>query len=203
MFAAACSSSVDLPMPGSPPIRTRDPGTTPPPRTRSNSPMPVESRSETTVSMSSYNRGPAVAASEYLDPAAAAAAPAPATAGVARSSTREFQAPQSAQRPSHFDDCAPHSWQQKLVIDLRLMTYGSWWLRVPWLKVWWLVALTPALKSRPTVQDCIRVQSSYRLDITTRTGWCRLPPRSRGRQSTRRPVSLRSPLHRPLTRRFP
>ena len=33
----------------------------------------------------------------------------------ARSSTSEFQAPQSAQRPSHFGDCAPHSWQTKTV----------------------------------------------------------------------------------------
>ena len=32
------------------------------------------------------------------------------------SSTSEFQAPQSAQRPSHFGDCAPHSWQTKTVL---------------------------------------------------------------------------------------
>src|SRR5436190_762423 len=50
--AAAWRSTVDLPMPGSPPMRTSDPGTTPPPRTRSNSPIPVVSRSATTVSMS-------------------------------------------------------------------------------------------------------------------------------------------------------
>src|SRR5437899_2375756 len=34
-------SSVDLPMPGSPPTRTTDPGTIPPPRTKSNSARPV------------------------------------------------------------------------------------------------------------------------------------------------------------------
>ena len=79
--------------------------------------MPVVSRAETTVSMSSYSRGPAVAASEYRAPALAAAAPAPAVAGTARSSTSEFHASQSGQRPSHFCDCAPHSWQLKMVFD--------------------------------------------------------------------------------------
>ena len=38
------SRSVDLPMPGSPPTRTAEPGTRPPPSTRSNSAMPVGSR---------------------------------------------------------------------------------------------------------------------------------------------------------------
>ena len=38
---SACSSSVDLPMPGSPPISTTPPATRPPPSTRSNSSMPV------------------------------------------------------------------------------------------------------------------------------------------------------------------
>ena len=52
MFAAACSSSVDLPMPGSPPSSTSDPGTTPPPSTRSNSPMPVERRVLSRISIS-------------------------------------------------------------------------------------------------------------------------------------------------------
>ena len=37
---ATCRSSVLLPIPGSPPISTIDPGTIPPPSTRSNSPMP-------------------------------------------------------------------------------------------------------------------------------------------------------------------
>ena len=42
--AIACSSRVDLPMPGSPPTSTTAPSTSPPPSTRSNSPMPVETR---------------------------------------------------------------------------------------------------------------------------------------------------------------
>ncbi len=44
MPAATCSRSVDLPMPGSPPTRPTDPVVSPPPRTRSSSAMPVDSR---------------------------------------------------------------------------------------------------------------------------------------------------------------
>ena len=39
--AAIASTSVDLPMPGSPPSSTSEPGTRPPPSTRSTSPMPT------------------------------------------------------------------------------------------------------------------------------------------------------------------
>ena len=39
--------------------------------------------------------------------------PRAAPASAARSSTSEFQAPHSAQRPIHFGACAPHSWQTK------------------------------------------------------------------------------------------
>ncbi len=42
--APACNSTVDLPMPGSPPTRSAEPGTSPPPVTRSSSAMPVEMR---------------------------------------------------------------------------------------------------------------------------------------------------------------
>ena len=48
----ACSSSVDLPMPGSPPISTTPPSTMPPPSTRSSSSCPVGVRSVSTASMS-------------------------------------------------------------------------------------------------------------------------------------------------------
>src|SRR3546814_9430280 len=43
--AAACNSSVDLPIPGSPPISVADPSTSPPPSARSSSAIPVASRS--------------------------------------------------------------------------------------------------------------------------------------------------------------
>ena len=113
MFAAACSSSVDLPMPGSPPSSTSDPGTMPPPSTRSNSPMPVESRACCSISMSAYKRARCRRARQRV---AMRRAPARRRSRPARSSTSEFQAPQSAQRPSHFGDCAPHSWQTKTVV---------------------------------------------------------------------------------------
>ena len=44
--AAACRSSVDLPMPGSPPTRMAEAGTSPPPSTRSSSAMPLRARGE-------------------------------------------------------------------------------------------------------------------------------------------------------------
>ena len=43
---------MDLPMPGSPPIKMTDPATNPPPNTRSNSPMPVSARPSASVSIS-------------------------------------------------------------------------------------------------------------------------------------------------------
>ncbi|CFW44741.1 Uncharacterised protein [Bordetella pertussis] len=50
--ASACSSSVDLPMPGSPPISTTAPATSPPPSTRSNSSSPVGWRGVSRASIS-------------------------------------------------------------------------------------------------------------------------------------------------------
>ena len=44
--AAAWRRSVDLPIPGSPPTRTSEPGTSPPPRTRSSSPIPIGRRGD-------------------------------------------------------------------------------------------------------------------------------------------------------------
>ena len=48
-FMDTSSTMVDLPMPGAPPRRIREPGTMPPPNTRSNSWMPVVSRSTWTL----------------------------------------------------------------------------------------------------------------------------------------------------------
>src|SRR5262249_2403548 len=89
-------------MPGSPPIRTAEPGTSPPPTTRANSAMPVARRA-----------GPA---GFPLGAASSMIRPLPAFsplggASVAASSTIAFQAPQASQRPDHFGATAPHSWQ--------------------------------------------------------------------------------------------
>ena len=50
--STACSSSVDLPMPGSPPISTTPPVTMPPPSTRSSSSSEVGVRSKSRASIS-------------------------------------------------------------------------------------------------------------------------------------------------------
>jgi diguanylate cyclase (GGDEF)-like protein len=50
-------SNVLLPMPGSPPTRTAEPGTMPPPRMRSNSPVPVAMRGTSSRSMSASGEG--------------------------------------------------------------------------------------------------------------------------------------------------
>ena len=55
--AATWSSRVDLPIPGSPPTRINDPGTRPPPRTRSSSPMPVARRGTSASPMSARATG--------------------------------------------------------------------------------------------------------------------------------------------------
>ena len=49
---SVCSSNVDFPAPGLPPIRMALPGTTPPPNTRSNSLNPVEKRGSSSRLMS-------------------------------------------------------------------------------------------------------------------------------------------------------
>ena len=55
--SAICSSRVDLPMPGSPPTRTIEPGTIPPPSTRANSPMGMVMRDSASPSISVMRRG--------------------------------------------------------------------------------------------------------------------------------------------------
>ena len=47
---AACISSVDLPMPGSPPTSSAEPRTMPPPVTRSSSEMPDRMRGASSIS---------------------------------------------------------------------------------------------------------------------------------------------------------
>ncbi len=55
--AATWIRMVDLPMPGSPPTRMAEPGTKPPPTTRSNSPMPESVRGRSAVSPASDASG--------------------------------------------------------------------------------------------------------------------------------------------------
>ena len=107
-FPAACIMSVLFPIPGSPPIRTVDPTTTPPPSTRSNSPMPVVTR---TVSFSLTE--PRVTAREDVPPAECVLR----FSGAAETSTRVFQLPHIGQQPIHFTVSYPHSPQTNFVFS--------------------------------------------------------------------------------------
>ncbi len=73
---ASCSSSVLLPMPGSPPTSSSEPGTSPPPSTRSSSRMPVRVRSADSTSTCASGRAPsprtAPAGTQRLAPRGAA-----------------------------------------------------------------------------------------------------------------------------------
>ena len=98
--AETCSSSVDLPMPGSPPMSTSEPGTMPPPSTRSNSSMPLRARSSAVSSICVSVLAGAVGAETVL----LRSGPVGGAAGVGSCSSILFQAPQDGQRPIHFAD---------------------------------------------------------------------------------------------------
>jgi hypothetical protein len=100
--------SVLLPIPGSPPMSTIEPGTMPPPSTRSNSPMPDGTRAASLTSTASHGTAPAPGSSASV---AWRALPPEATSW--RSSTKLFHSPQSGQRPSHFELSNPQAWQTK------------------------------------------------------------------------------------------
>src|SRR5688572_32022733 len=91
-------------MPGSPPTKVAEPGTRPPPATRSNSPMPETKRFS--------DRGaPESATKSILRPPVATlfgSASLPAA-----SSTIEFHALQSSHLPDHLRCTAPQAWQTK------------------------------------------------------------------------------------------
>src|SRR5574341_1891339 len=107
-------SSVDFPIPGSPPTSVTDPGTMPPPRTKSNSARPVRQRSLPTVGrLESWTGTAAVSFQPSSRP----------TFFPRGSSTSEFHAPQLSQRPPHFGWSAPHSVQRNT--DLPLDTERS------------------------------------------------------------------------------
>src|SRR5438045_3990325 len=101
--AAACMSSVDLPIPGSPPTRTTDPGTMPPPRTKSNSARPVFQRSRADGFRSVRRIG-----GWPVETPLTAEPPDRPTA----SSTSAFHAPQASHLPPHLGWSAPHSVQR-------------------------------------------------------------------------------------------
>src|SRR6218665_1938353 len=118
--AADCSSSVDLPMPGSPPTSSADPFTTPPPVTRPTSAMPVTTRAAFSVSPDSGTRFVG------RPPALADFGPAP-TPESAISSTMVFHSPQASHRPCQRVVTAPQAWQTNEDRDLAI-GYSAWML---------------------------------------------------------------------------
>ena len=106
MPAAACSSRVDLPMPGSPPSSTSEPATRPPPRTRSSSPIPTGGGAP------ARRRPPSGTAGAARRPGPAPRADGP---GSSRTtvSTSVFQSPQVRHWPSQRRTDAPQDWQTK------------------------------------------------------------------------------------------
>src|ERR1700686_1775462 len=107
--AAACSISVDFPIPGSPPINVTEPGTRPPPKTRSSSAEPVA------------NRGNSAMASAASDDDRSRLLP-PVERGLRElaaktSATKVFHSPQAAHCPCHFGEGAAQLWQIKASFD--------------------------------------------------------------------------------------
>src|SRR5271156_1266688 len=100
---------VDLPTPGSPPISSAEPGTMPPPVTRSNSAIPVPRRCG---ALSSVLRS----SSAKRRPFSRLVAPAPIGAG-APSSVMVFHPLHDSQRPDLLEDTAPQDWQTKVGED--------------------------------------------------------------------------------------
>ena len=101
---ATLSSSVDFPTPGSPASSVTEPGTTPPPSTRSSSPKPVERCRLTLGSMEVI--GTAWEANARPD-----RRPPPTALSAATSSTLP-QVPHSRHRPTHFAVMCRHSEQR-------------------------------------------------------------------------------------------
>ena len=107
--AATCVKRVDLPMPGSPPTRTSEPRTMPPPSTTSSSAMPEETRSYFSYLTCERGRAREIAVRMvcFLEEG---------RAGAIGSSTSVLNFPQSGQRPSHLGEVYPHSAHTNCVV---------------------------------------------------------------------------------------
>ena len=99
--------SVDLPMPGEPPSSTSEPGTRPPPRTRSSSPIDVLSRGARSARTSRNGTGRGAGA------LLRAARPAE-----TRSSVSVFHSPQDGHCPCHLGVWAPHTEHENTEVRL-------------------------------------------------------------------------------------
>ena len=123
--ATTCSSSVDLPMPGSPPTSTMLPGTMPPPSTKSNSASPVFRRVDS-VPLTALSFAARVATM----PRRCETAGRPTVFAGARStisSTSVDHSPHDSQRPPHFGYSAPQFVQRYAVFVLALTRSAYAW----------------------------------------------------------------------------
>ena len=118
---SAIDVSVDLPMPGEPPSRTSEPGTSPPPSTRSSSPIPVFSRgirgawtSDSVTGLTARPAGAPVRAEGPRDPP-----------GTATSSLSVFHSPQPGHCPIHFAEEWAQAEQTKRVVGRAISGAGG------------------------------------------------------------------------------
>src|SRR5689334_15962490 len=112
IMLVACVSSVDLPMPGSPPTSSTEPRTKPPPVTRSSSVMPEDRRGASLllpVSDSSANVRPLRL--ERIETG---------TLPLVSSSASVFHSPQESHLPCQRLYAAPQFWQTKERVDLAM-----------------------------------------------------------------------------------
>ena len=117
MWSHICSSNVDLPIPGSPDMRTAEPSTMPPPSTLSNSDIPVLNRivSVMFISFTGVDFGSAAGAMLSL---------ARETAGASAScSVSVFHSPQPGHFPNHFGVTVPHDEHTKCVLSALILFY--------------------------------------------------------------------------------
>ena len=105
--AASCRSNVDLPIPGSPLNRTIEPGTRPPPNTRSISPIPLARRSASALETAAMAR--CAAAPAALAGTGGASSVRCRRAKPSRPACSRRRSPSTAQTTSA--RLAPHCWQ--------------------------------------------------------------------------------------------
>jgi hypothetical protein len=116
-LAATCSSSVDLPMPGSPPSSVTLPGTKPPPSTRSSSPCPEPKR----TGRPSVDR----ASGAVVAGRGARVDVAPERAAGASRRSSVFHSPQPGHWPCHLGESAPQAEQTKTVLGRAIGFLGG------------------------------------------------------------------------------
>ena len=101
-----CKTSVDLPIPGSPPIRIIEPGTKPPPSTLLSSILGIGIRSSVSCEISDNLTG--VEVNEEVGKRASLE-----DFALTFSSTYVFHSPQAGHLPNHFGDSFPQLLQKK------------------------------------------------------------------------------------------